>query len=659
MHADEPQFIEELRSALESPSPAALIEGASMLAALQDGSGDDELYSPHETAPGVPYPHAFAVLDLAPVFVESDTPETNAVLRVWAEMLGDDMLRRRVINSVSTREHPDWLDALDRVTVTHAVSMGDHFGEEETVLLEAHIDGHAITMACALQHMGTTSLDDAYLLPVSITTAFGDLPPDVSTRTVMRDLDLTTARNLIAGAVEFEERLFPPIETDSWPATKPALEWLLRLMPDDPADPEQIDQTGDDARAALREQLELDFAASPEGQALPQRVRDEAGLVFEFQLNYGTGDGKRWGPAFVEHLMLDLYPRKYLAPDRTLLQLPRLLTAIVTWANARSGVPAESTAAVVKLIQELAPEYRDLIKNGGANPFPFGVGAFSDPNFLATMGLGRDSEHEGHPFDASNGGAVYGEHRGHRGRGEHREHDLPAFLQEVPPPLRDVFLRADSPDVQWGEDPLQDLILDAFPDSQPQYSAGLMRQFTLQLLEREVGGAPALAALDAQPLPQETAEEAFARYAIAADVLPRLRRIGAILVPRATTVFEDPELVTAALRVLARTAAADPALFRRAHKEANAAAAACWIAAWMNEWFDPYAGSGRTQKAVREAFGMKNSPRDRGETFVRAMGAQIYSRSGDFFLGDPGLLVSWQRATLIESRDHIGHEPRY
>lgn len=641
MHTDEPQFIEELRTALESPSPAALIEGASMLAALQDVS-DDALHPPRETAPGVPYPHAFAVLELAPVFVESDAPETNAVLRVWAEMLGDDMLRRRVINSVSTREHPDWLDALDRATVAHAVSMGDHFGEEETVLLEAHIDGHTITMACALQHVGKTSLDDAYLLPVSITTAFGDLPADVSARTVMRTLDLADARNLVAGAVEFDDHLFPPIETDSWPATKPALEWLLQLIPGDPTAADSSVQTGDGAQAALRDQLELNFAASPEGQALPQDVRDEAGLVFEFQLNYGTGDGMRWGPAFVEHLMLNLYPRKYLAPDRTLLHLPRLLTAIVTWANARSGVPADSTAGVLNLIKELTPEYRDLVLNGDANPFPFGAGAFSDPNFLETMGLGRDPDHGAFPFDATHDGGAYA------------GLELPAFLQGVPAPLRDVFLRADSPDVQWGEDPLQDLILEAFPDSQPQYSAGLMRQFTLQLLEREVGGAPALAALDARPLPSESADEAFAHYAIAADVLPRLQRIGAILIPRATTLFADPELVTAALRVLARTAAADPALFRRASKDENAAAAACWIAAWMNEWFDPYAGSGRTQKAVREAFGTKVSSRDRGETFVRAMGAQIYSRSGDFFLGDPGLLVSAQRATLIESRDHIG-----
>ncbi|WP_017792814.1 hypothetical protein [Leucobacter salsicius] len=401
MHTDEPQFIEELRTALKSPSPAALIEGASMLAALQDVA-DDEFQAQRETTPGEAYPYAFAVLELAPVFVESDTPETNAVLRVWAEMLGDDMLRRRVLNSVSTREHPDWLDALDRATVARAMSMGDHFGEEETVLLEVHVDGHAITMACALQHLGTTSLDDAYLLPVAITTAFGDLPADVSARTVMRDLDLVTTRDLLLEALEFTEHLFPPVETDSWPATKPALEWLLRLLPANPDDSgTDFDAQHEAAQAALRDQLEHEFAASPDGQALPPEMRDEVGLVLELQHDYGTGDALRWGPTFVEYLMLDLYPRKYLAPDRVLLQLPRLLTAIVTWANARSGVPDESTRAVLKLIRDLTPEYREIVQNGDANPYPFGAGALSDPNFLETIGLGHqlESESGGSPLE--------------------------------------------------------------------------------------------------------------------------------------------------------------------------------------------------------------------------------------------------------------------
>lgn len=677
MQNDEPPFIDDLRTALASPSPVALIEGASMLAALQDvavqrSDGDAGLgpdldpsagfdspfhqnpfnttagHSPNqrETSPGVPYPNAFAVLDLAPMFVEADAPETNAVLRVWAEMLGDDMLRRRVRNSVSTREHPTWLDALDRTTVTRAISMGDHFGEEETVLIEAQVDGHPFAMACALQHMGASSLDDAYLLPVSIEVAFGDLPDTVASQTVMRELNPALAKQMVTRAIAASAHFFPPIETDSWPATKPALEWLLRLIPEDantPAEPAiEFDDAVENAQAAERDRLAEMFYASPEGQALPARVRDEIDLVLEFQHNYGTGDALRWGPVFVEYLMLDLYPRKYAAPDHILLQLPRLLTAVVSWANPLAGVPAASTQNVLKLIKKLTPQYRALVKDSDSEPFPFGAGVLSDPDFLNTLGL---SQLMADPGSAPGMDPDLAEMFA---AAQHAE-----YLRAVPPHFREALDRLESPDAEAGEDPALDFLLETFPDSQPDFSPEVLSQFTRSMLERELGGPAELKACDTHPLPTPNVADALALYDIPVDILPRLEGIGDLIVTHSSTLFDDSELVTAALRVLARTASCDPALFRRHSKDENTAAAVCWIAAWLNDWFDSYGESGHTAKALGAAFGMKSSPRTRAEVLIRAMGASIYTRSGDFFLGDARLFTSTQRTILVRARDGL------
>lgn len=665
MHNEEPRFLEDLRQALRTPSPAALIEVASMLAALEDLNGapdDSDAPLPQLSLPlplplptnDTPYPYAFAVLELAPMFVESDRPETNAVLRVWAEMLGDDMLRRRVRNSVSTREHPLWLDALHGSRATTAFSVSDLFGEDETVMLEVEISDQRFTMVCALRHLGGTVLDDAYLVPLSVEAALSGLPADVTAKAVQQHLDLTDARHRIAEAVKQSDLIYPPVDTDSWPAHRPALEWVLQLLPENAnananaLTEAAFDPDEEDAKFEERARLAQAFHASPEGQALPAKLRQEAELVLEFQHNYGTGDTLRWGPQFVEYLMLDLYPRKYAAPDRILLQLPRLLTAIVTWANARSGLPATATRDVLRLIKNLTPEYREIVTSGSADPFPFGAGAFSDPGLLETLELNNlFASSAGDPAgDPALEPALEPEFAAMYEALQQAE-----LKQSIPPAFREAVARSQAPDAELGEDPLLDFLLETFPDEQPKFSPETLARFSLSMLIRDVGGEDALQALDATPLPLPSIGDALDRYNVPDDVRPRLHRVGEIIIEQGGALFANPELVTAALRVLARSAACDPALYRRHSKDENTAAAACWIAAWVNEWLDSYGESGHTAKALGAAFGLKSSPRSRAETLVRAMGAHVYTRSGDFFLGDAGLFVSDQRALMLHSRD--------
>jgi hypothetical protein len=45
------------------------------------------------------------------------------------------------------------------------------------------------------------------------------------------DIDLADARARIFEAAENGGYIYPPLETDTWPASRPLAEWLLRLLP--------------------------------------------------------------------------------------------------------------------------------------------------------------------------------------------------------------------------------------------------------------------------------------------------------------------------------------------------------------------------------------------------------------------------------------------
>jgi hypothetical protein len=50
---------------------------------------------------------------------------------------------------------------------------------------------------------------------------------------VRRGRQLAEARARISQAIENGARLFPPLETETWPASRPLAKWLLRLLPPD------------------------------------------------------------------------------------------------------------------------------------------------------------------------------------------------------------------------------------------------------------------------------------------------------------------------------------------------------------------------------------------------------------------------------------------
>ena len=121
--------------------------------------------------------------------------------------------------------------------------------------------------------------------------------PDVA----FTDLDPADARARITEAIELGAITVPPLETDTWPACRPLVEWMVGLLPDGGTGyvrPEWPDE----ARQALAER----FFASPFGAGLDDA--DRRGLLESlvwFGADYGPGDPLRWSPVAVEMLMAD------------------------------------------------------------------------------------------------------------------------------------------------------------------------------------------------------------------------------------------------------------------------------------------------------------------------------------------------------------------
>jgi hypothetical protein len=166
-------------------------------------------------------------------------------------------------------------------------------------------------------------------------------------------------------------------------------------------------------------------------------------------------------------------------------------------------------------------------------------------------------------------------------------------------------------------------------------------------LAEAVGGGQALDALDDRPLPEESFDW---------DVVPAAVRppVAAVLemVDRCCDELLDAELRTAARRLLARVAAADPGLFLRRKGPGGTAAAICWIVATANHLFRD------RRLAVKELtswFGLPGgSPSSQAKALLKAIGVDAEGYSyGDGHLGSPDYLTGAHRAGMVAARDRL------
>ncbi|MEE6282020.1 hypothetical protein [Georgenia sunbinii] len=551
-------FLGTIAAALADPEPLSFLALASSMVAALDPRSADPLAPVADDSPE------------AALFLESlighVVPETTALLLAFAELLPDNHLAQRARREARRRDHvlPRWLQRLDEAEPGPVTASTDVLGDgQNTVVSVQLVGGESLTAVVYVDHNLGTVAKDGFIVPDDLPAFRADFDAlaDESDGVEFTDLRPAEARAQIEQAIAMGAMTVPRFESDTWPASRPIVEWIIGLLPPGGTGFERPEWT-DEQRSAIS----AEFLRSPEGATLTGRDDDAITRdLLWFTTDYSGGEPLRWSFLNVQILLADWYPRKVMAGLAYLRRVPTVLRALVRYAHRLEGIPGPLTERTLKAIDEWEPLYLELISDAGA--------------------------------------------------------------PGTPGPL-DQLSRADLAE-----------LLAHLANHVHEQAAGA------------VGGEQALAELDDAPLP----DEAFQWDNIPADVHERVAEILQLCDGCAGEMF-DVEMRTAFRRVLARTAATDPAVFRRRSKNSTAAAAIAWLVASANDRLSPYSG-GLTTKALLAHFGVTGSISDRARPFLRAFGADEWQSAYDLTFGTPEVLTSDRRARLIEMRDDDGTQP--
>ena len=372
---EQPDLLDGVRHALADQHPLGLLTYVSTLLCATDRRRADPFAREEVSGP--------TQGELIATFLDVPMPETSALLAVIAEMVDDQVQRVRIRRELAARraDLPDWLTRLPETTAYRAVRMGHVLGDGDNVSIGVRTaDRQEFTCVVYIDHNMGTLVKDAFVVPLpvaEITDQFRAAADDPDTS--FDDLSLADARAWIDPAAALAARTYPPFETESWPACRPLVEWIVRGLPTGGTgyqrpqwDPKQ------------REQLADRFFGSAYADSLddPDR-RDLLDSLLWFGADYGTGDPLRWSSVRVEILLGDWLPRKIVAPPDYLAKAPELLRAFIRFAHAESGVRTELTDEALAAIDHWEPQYQYTIRS----PHPTGTDAL-----FAALGIGTPHE---------------------------------------------------------------------------------------------------------------------------------------------------------------------------------------------------------------------------------------------------------------------------
>jgi hypothetical protein len=171
-------------------------------------------------------------------------------------------------------------------------------------------------------------------------------------------LDPADARARIVEGIARAALVVPPFESQTWPASRPLVEWVARQLPEG-GTPYVMRQWSDDERDAVAER----FLASPFARGFDDdEHHDLLDQIVWFGAGYGVCDPMRWSAVRVEILLLDWIPRRVMAPVPQLALVPNLLRAFIRFAGAELGLRARWIDEAVAAVDDFEPEYLDLLR---------------------------------------------------------------------------------------------------------------------------------------------------------------------------------------------------------------------------------------------------------------------------------------------------------
>lgn len=359
-------LIRSLREALDSSSPIDLLSLASTLASVLTAKKD--IHSSF-------HPNAEEEMDLGlpqllDAFLGIPSEETDSLMFAWAEVLDDAHLRAAVQTEVHPRLKvmPAWLAEISRLRVRKAAILYDVLGGEETIALEVSGPRGGFTLMVGIETLGNPFVEDAYIVDDTI--------EEISERAIISEddditfeaLDLADARARIEDALEITDMMYPPVDTESWPQSRPLLEWQLRNMPPGGNRNWLRDQWSEEQYEGFISDFVDDFMTSPHASAL---FDSDEGLIWSLLSviqAYGTGDPRQWGPRFLERMFLDLVPRKILFDSEDMELIPRILAAMAAYGSGDLGASPTTIDNQRSQIEALVPRYLEIVNPRDEGP---------------------------------------------------------------------------------------------------------------------------------------------------------------------------------------------------------------------------------------------------------------------------------------------------
>jgi hypothetical protein len=366
----------DARRALAEPGPLPLLALASSLLAVVD----PRRQNPWERALGTEH-DGLSGRQLIQSFLEIDRPETSGLLTAIEAMGAGELERTRIRRELDARSErlPPWLVDLERTEPYRAVEMTHVLGDGDDVIVGVRTPtGHELSILVYIDHNMGTLVKDAFVVPEPIgdlvTTmreACGD--PD----TLWNEIALGDARVRITEAIDLGTITFPLFESDTWPACRALIEWIVRLLPEGGNGYERP-QWDDRALADVKARF---LASSVAKLARDRDTPDLLDALLWFGTDYGPGDPLRWSPVAVEILLDDWLPRKIIAGPEYLSKAPDVLRAFVAFCFHERGIRPALLEETLAAIDRYEPGYQQAIRSPRAQ----GQGAL-----LASMGVFED-----------------------------------------------------------------------------------------------------------------------------------------------------------------------------------------------------------------------------------------------------------------------------
>ena len=357
----------------------ALVDLAAMVAEVVDGEPEPALFAPpgEEAGEGPDWD------GFLPLLLDTAMPETTALLAALVPHVGDGRASRvrRELDRRGFGALPAWVAVIDRPDVNGVLEQGHALGDGENLAVGLRWPGgEEGAVIVYIDHNMGTIVKDAFTLEAGVEQVARLFEDTADPHSYQRPAEPAGARARIEDALRSWSMTVPRVTSDTWPACRPAVRWVLRLLPDGGSVPEWEEPDEAETRRMVD-----DFLSAPEavGVAGDADTADLVETLLWFGQGYGICDPWRWSPVRVEILLTDWFPRKVVADVGYMAKLPEVLAGFVRFAHRRASIADDLTEETLAAIRYWTPEYVEAVadddRDTGATAVARALLAASEP----------------------------------------------------------------------------------------------------------------------------------------------------------------------------------------------------------------------------------------------------------------------------------------